>query len=605
MLMSDDIKRLGPTEHERLATGCCCKPFLFMNCVDMGVVMSAFRFLRQYLAAFLLCMAASLALAAAKPRSDFFGTGTSDLLWRNGTTGQVYVMPMKAGVVQSGTVIWTEPNPAWQIVAVADFDGDGKADILWRNSSTGQVYQMQMAGTAIKAAAMIYSEPNTAWQIVGTGDFDGDGKADILWRNSTTGAVYLMPMNGTTVLPGSVIYTESNPDWQIVAVADFDGDNKADLLWWNSASGQVFQMLMNGTMIRSQQLIYTEADTAWKIVGTGDFNGDGKADILWRNASTGVVYMMFMNGPAIQSGAIVYTEANPAWQIVSLGDFNGDGEDDILWRNSATGQVYQMLMNGMAIAGGSTIHNEPNAAWTIQAETEWRNRMYPVVADSIAVLPGNQYFTFATGVIDGGMPSEIMYNDVDGYLMLPHASAQKTSQAYSAIRQASYGVYLDSNNGAPIDRFSAAPGTVYMFRSSMFGAAPTYYKLEILSSSKRPSVGSSNYGVVTFKYSPILPMVTVNAVGRWLFPNGSELSVLTNKVMLDYKATDGKFYTIKGDYLNSSTLVGDYTTWNPDNSATTGSVTVTMVLGGDGTLSASLAGDPPLGSATLGGGVKQ
>jgi hypothetical protein len=305
----------------------------------------------------------NLLVGAARTRTDFNGDGRSDLLWRNATTGAVFLMPMNGAATLPGAVVHTEPNPAWQIASVADFDGDGKADLLWWNSGTGQVYQMLMNGAAVKSQSLIFTEPNTAWKIVGTGDFSGDGKADILWRNSSTGQVYLMPVSGTSVMPGAVVYTEPRPEWQIVSLADFDGDGKADILWWNGATGQVFLLLMNGAAIKSQTLIYTEANTAWRPVGTGDFNGDGKTDLLWRNSTTGQVFQQPMNGAGVLPGTLIYTEPRKEWQIVAIADFDGDGKADILWWNSATGQVFQMLMNGAAIKSQAVVYSEPDTSW--------------------------------------------------------------------------------------------------------------------------------------------------------------------------------------------------------------------------------------------------
>jgi streptogramin lyase len=356
--------------------------------------MPVVRLLRICLAFTLLCLATPILQAGTTKRSDFNGNGTSDLLWRNGTTGQVYLMPMNGATVLGGAVIWTEANPAWQIVGTGDFDGDGKADILWWNSSTGQVFQMLMNGTTVKSSGMIYQEPNTAWTIQAIADFTGDSKADILWRNSSTGQVYLMPMNGATVLAGAVIHTEANLVWQIVGAGDFNGDGKAEILWWHSGTGQAYLMRTNSLSAATGAVIYTEPNTAWKIVGGGDFNGDGTADILWRNTTTGQVYLMPMLNGAPQTGGIVWTEPNMAWQIMAIGDFDGDGKDDMVWRNSQTGQIYQMLMNGTAIKSQGMIYTEPNTAWTVQGGgTQSQVGKSGATSPAITTQPSNQTVT--------------------------------------------------------------------------------------------------------------------------------------------------------------------------------------------------------------------
>jgi hypothetical protein len=309
----------------------------------------------------------SQAVAGTHPRNDFLGNGTSDLLWRNGTTGQVFLMPMSGGVTLPGGIIWTEPSPAWQIVGTGDFYGNGKAEILWWNSSTGQVFLMQPNGTNQASGSIIYTEPNTNWRIVGVADFTADGKADILWRNFSTGQVYLMPMNGSTVLPGAVIWTEPNMAWQIVATDRFMGTSVADVLWWNSSTGQVFLMQPNGINPATGSIIYTEPNTNWKIVGSGDFNGDGHSDVLWRNVTTGQVYEMPMLSGVPQTGGMIWTEPSLGWQILAIGDFNGDGNDDIIWWNSSTGQIFQMLMYRLTVISSGVIYTEPNTAWTLQA----------------------------------------------------------------------------------------------------------------------------------------------------------------------------------------------------------------------------------------------
>jgi hypothetical protein len=95
----------------------------------------------------------------------------------------------------------------WSIQGVGDFNGGGNADILWRNTTTGQVYIWLMNGTAIASAGTPGTVTND-WSIQGVGDFNGGGMDDIAWRNTTTGQVYIWLMNGTAIAtsgtPGTV-----------------------------------------------------------------------------------------------------------------------------------------------------------------------------------------------------------------------------------------------------------------------------------------------------------------------------------------------------------------------------------------------------------------
>jgi OmcA/MtrC family decaheme c-type cytochrome len=391
--------------------------------------MIVLRHLCASLVALLLFLATPMLLAVGHPRSDFNGDGKSDLLWRNVTTGQAFMMPMNGSTpLPGGVFCWSEPSAGWQIVGTGDFDGDGKADILWWNKRTGDVFLMLMDGMTIKWSGIIYTEPNTAWTIQAIADFNGDGKADILWRNGATGQVYLLPMNGSTAQPGTVIWTEPNTAWQIVGTADFDGDGKADILWWNSTTGQVFQMLMNGMTVKSSGLIYTEPNTAWKVVSLGDFDGNGKADLLWRNSSTGAVYLMPMNGSIALPGSIIWTESNMTWQILAVGDFDGDGKDDIVWQNSSTGQIFQMLMNGTSVKSSGVIYTEPNTDWTLQVGGAQVLSLPPVItiqpANQSATAPQTAIFSVvATG------PGPLSYQWTKNGVAIPGA----TSATYTTL----------------------------------------------------------------------------------------------------------------------------------------------------------------------------
>src|SRR5262249_57074392 len=94
-----------------------------------------------------------------------------------------------------------EPGSAadpWAIVGQRDFNGDGMTDILWRNGTNGQVLVWLLNGTSVIGGGSP-GAPSNAWSVAGTADFNNDGLGDILWYNSGTGQVdiWLVQCNAT------------------------------------------------------------------------------------------------------------------------------------------------------------------------------------------------------------------------------------------------------------------------------------------------------------------------------------------------------------------------------------------------------------------------
>ncbi len=252
---------------------------------------------------------------------DFDGDGQSDILWRNMSTGAVFLWFIEGtdriGSGQAGVV-----SLEWQIVATGNFDGDpdGRSDILWRNTSTGQVFIWLMNGTQ-RVGEGSPGTAGQAWQIAGTGDFDGDGRLDILWRHTVSGHVFVWFVDGTQrVGQGSLGVIPLV--WQIVGTGNFDGDiqGRSDILWRRD-DGQVDIWLLDGTEV-TQLGSAGATGVDWQIVATADFSGDGTSDILWRHSVSGFVYIWFMRGTdwVVQGpvGGVPHV-----WQILGGGDFNG------------------------------------------------------------------------------------------------------------------------------------------------------------------------------------------------------------------------------------------------------------------------------------------
>ncbi|KJU86348.1 Peptidase M23 domain protein [Candidatus Magnetobacterium bavaricum] len=127
-----------------------------------------------------------------------------------------------------------------------DFNGDGYSDVLWRNTTTGDIYIWLMTGTKITGGDLVVNGIPADWEIKATEDFDGDGKADVLWQNTTVGDVALWLMNGVKITGSSYVSRGIPNNWRIQATADYNGDGKTDLLWQNTTTGDVYIQLMDG-----------------------------------------------------------------------------------------------------------------------------------------------------------------------------------------------------------------------------------------------------------------------------------------------------------------------------------------------------------------------
>jgi hypothetical protein len=125
-----------------------------------------------------------------------------------------------AYVKDTGGAIVTLPGTAWDIRGLADFDGDQKADILWRNNTTGDLYVWFLDGPTLIGASYLtpskLADPN--WKIVRVADFNADGKVDILWHNVVGGDLYVWFMNGTVQTGASYLTPNKFADttWAVV-----------------------------------------------------------------------------------------------------------------------------------------------------------------------------------------------------------------------------------------------------------------------------------------------------------------------------------------------------------------------------------------------------
>lgn len=287
-----------------------------------------------------------------KLHNDFNGDGSSDIFWRNLSSGQ--------------NVVWNDANfgnltypgnvssSNWLIVGAGDFDNDGKSDLLWRNSTTGQNSIWPSAKSSMKRNATTVT--NQDWKVAAVDDFNGDGQADIFWRNAATGQNVIW---WSGEYAGATTESSIATSWLVAGAADVNGDGKSDLVWRNTTTGRNI-VWWSG---RHSGFTYLTSVTnqSWMVVALGDLNGDGKADLFWRDANSGQNIIWWSGNGATRTSE---TAVSTTWKVVATGDYNNDGDIDLLWRNSTTGT--NAIWNSGRYATSRSITGVSNLMWQVQ-----------------------------------------------------------------------------------------------------------------------------------------------------------------------------------------------------------------------------------------------
>ncbi len=196
---------------------------------------------------------------------DFNGDGNDDIMWRNSNSGDVYVWMMDGTDIKTGGgYVVKGMKSEWVVKAIADFNGDGTSDVLWRNTTTGDVAMWLLDGLSMSTGNYVAQAVPDNWQIKGIADFDGDSKADVLWQNTVSGDVVIWFMNGLSIANGGFVQKGVPHDWQIKVVGDYSGDGKADILWQNSSSGDVYMYIMDGLTMSGGGMVSFGMPNDWQ-----------------------------------------------------------------------------------------------------------------------------------------------------------------------------------------------------------------------------------------------------------------------------------------------------------------------------------------------------
>ena len=216
---------------------------------------------------------------------DFNADGKTDLLWHNSSTGETQIWYMNGSrLAGRATVLGEDGKPAlvglpWSIVGTSDKNGDSQPDIIWHNGTTGEMQSWHLRGNRVSIRKTVIEDRwgyaayvGFPWSIVGANDFDGDGKTDLLWHNSSTGETQIWYMSNYTVSNRATVLAENGSPsfvglpWSIVGTNDFNLDGTADILWHNGATGETQVWLMKNNRVVRRATVLGENHKADMVV---------------------------------------------------------------------------------------------------------------------------------------------------------------------------------------------------------------------------------------------------------------------------------------------------------------------------------------------------
>jgi hypothetical protein len=283
------------------------------------------------------------------PPEDFLGNNTSDILFRNTTSGDTWVEAVSDGALASWNQIGSS-NTSFSVVGTGDFYGTGASDVLFRNNSTGDTWFEAISNGAFTGWNQIGGS-DTTYSVVGLGDFTDYGTSDILFRNNLTGDTWFEAISDGASAGWHQV-GGSDTHYSVVGVGDFFESGTDDILFRNNSTGDTWiEQMINGASAGWGQI--GGSDTHYSVVGVGDFFGNGTDDILFRNNSTGDTWF-----EAITNGAFAGWHqiggSDTTYAVVGAGDYFGNNTSDILFRNSAGDTWVEQITNG-ALASWSHI----------------------------------------------------------------------------------------------------------------------------------------------------------------------------------------------------------------------------------------------------------
>jgi glycoside hydrolase-like protein/VCBS repeat protein len=213
---------------------------------------------------------------------------------------------------------------------MADFDGSGFSDVLAKNWTTGTLYLYPGNGTTV--APGLRRSLGTGWNsmnaILRIGDLNRDGREDVVARQGN-GDVWLYPGTGTGLGTRKKVGAGWGVLSQLTPVGDLTKDGYPDLVAVQGGKLFLYPGASGVKFGARKQIGAAGWGNISELAGVGDFNNDGYNDLVGRETSTGVLWVWAGGKGTIGGRTSLGTGWSTLRDVVGVGDFNRDGYADI------------------------------------------------------------------------------------------------------------------------------------------------------------------------------------------------------------------------------------------------------------------------------------
>jgi hypothetical protein len=305
---------------------------------------------------------------------DFNGDAASDLLLTHSQTGAV------AALAVTGSISPGDPIPVFaaaqgrRLVGAGDFYGNGTTDLLWRLDLSGWLVMTPMLDYRAVNQGIVDSTLGSRWEVVDIADYDGDRRADLLLLNEHERMLRVRTMMGTRTLQEEDFGGTPRPYWRVAGSGDFDGDGRDEVLWVQELSyGSRVDAFLHLWRF-SDDLSSVQIQNLGKLIldgggiaGVGDFDGDGIDEILQRSVYSGALRIRSLGlaGPVVDA-RVPSVGGDGRYTLLGIGDYDsGAGGDDLVLSDRLDHHLEIWHMNGFAAPRRNVLSTNLDPKWDV------------------------------------------------------------------------------------------------------------------------------------------------------------------------------------------------------------------------------------------------